>query len=443
MTSIRWIRSAEELESAAPMLRSIASRADRPLPAADPDFLRSYAAHFEYSSQPLVPEVLVVERRGEAIGFLATRSSPHRVGPGLKVCARTLLVTHDHDRVNLVASPADEVEAADAVAEALLRRDNPTAIDITGLECGSPLHRALHERAARSPLWTAYDIDVPSFCSVPVAWESVAGYFAALSKTMRSNVSRQTRRLFAAGDVELLRADGVEETAPLLSAYLDLEQRSWKYAARAGILRSPKRTAFFADIVRGQAAYVPSMVGVVLDGVLIAGLLLGRFGKGMWALEMAYDDHHRDLGAGQVLLLLAMSEAIAAGTESLGYLQHFAYFKKRWLAREVEVVSTRVVRRGSSVHVRRLVAELDRRLNRPVRGVLMTGPGGRAAHSDSGPVDRVVGAQAEADADTETDRPTRLPDAADASRRLLALGCGSGVRIGRSAAETHLPFPLR
>ncbi len=442
MTAIRWIRSAEELERAAPMLRSIASRAERPLPAADPDFLRSYAEHFEYSSKPLVPEIVVVERRGEPIGFLATRSSRHRVSPGISVRERTLLVTHDHDRVNLVASPADEAAVADALAAELLRRGSPSALDIAGLTIGSPLHRALHRHAARSAWWTAYDVDLPSFCSVPVAWNDIGGYFGALSKTMRSNVSRQARRLFAAGEVELLRADGIDETAPLLPAYLDLEQRSWKLAAGAGILRTPKRTAFFGDVLRGEAAYRPSMVGVVNDGVLIAGLLLGRYGAGMWALEMAYDEHHRDLGAGQLLLLLAMSEAIAAGAESLGYLQHFAYFKKRWLAEEVEVVSTRVVRRGSPLHVRHLVAEADRRRGGLVGGAgAPVGPGARAAHTDADPAARVPGGPTFDESGTR--RQTSLPDAAVASRRLLSHACRSGVRIDRKRAEALLPFPLR
>ena len=440
MTTIRWIRSAEELDRSASMLRSVALRAERPLPAADPDFLRSYAAHFEYSSQPLVPEIIVVERRGEPIGYLATRSSRHRVGPGVSVRERTLLVTHDHDRVNLVAGPADEVAVADAVVEELLRRGGPSALDVAGLTIGSPLHRALHERASGSPLWTSYDIDLPSFCSVPVRWESVESYFRALPKTMRSNVSRQTRRLFAAGEVELLRADGVGETAPLLAAYLDLEQRSWKHATQAGILRSPKRTAFFGDIVSGRAAYTPSMMGVVLDGVLIAGLLLGRYGKGMWALEMAYDDQHRDLGAGQVLLLLAMSEAIAAGADTLGYLQHFAYFKKRWLAEEVDVVSTRVVRRGSPVHARHLVAEFDRRRAKPVPGALPGGPRLASGNPESVPDAAISSAVVITAAPY---RAARLPDAVDASRRLLALASRSGVRLGRPAAEALLPFPVR
>ena len=442
MTTVRWIRSAEELERCASTLRSVASRAERPLPAADPDFLRSYAAHFEYSPQALVPEIIVVEQRGVAIGFLATRSSRRRVGPGRRVRERTLLVTHDHDRVNLVAGAADEATVARVVVDELLLHGNTSALDLAGLTVGSPLHHALHARASRSRLWTSYDIDLPSFCSVPVRWESVHTYFGALSKTMRSNVSRQTRRLFAAGDVEMVRACGVEQTAPLLAAYLDLEQRSWKHAAHAGILRSPKRIAFFADIVSGRAAYEPSMVGVVLNGVLIAGLLLGGFGSGMWALEMAYDDQHRDLGAGQVLLLLAMSEAIAGGADTLGYLQHYAYFKKRWLAEQVEVVSTRVVRRNSPVHVRHLVAELDRLRRGPGRvEPPIDGPGPRPVDPAPNRLDDPSSGRGVSS--PEPYRRAPLPDAADASRRLLALGTRSGVRIGATRAAEFLPFPVR
>ncbi len=390
-----------------------------------------------------MPEIVVVERAGQAIGFLATRVSRNRVSNGLSVRERTLLVTHDHDRVNLVAGPDDEVAVADAVAAELLRRGGPSALDIAGLQVGAPLHRALHRRARASRLWTSYDIAVPSYCSVPVQWHSVAGYFHAMAKTMRSNVSRQTRRLFAAGDVELLRADGARDTAPLLPAYLDLEQRSWKFAAHAGILRSPKRTGFFSEVVSGRAAYTPSMVGVALDGVLIAGLLLGRFGSGMWALEMAFDEQHRELGAGQVLLVLAMAEAIRRGATSLGYLQHFAYFKKRWLAQETEVVSTRVVRRGSPVHVRHVLAEAERwrRNHRRAEPTLLSDGDPRSGDSGTdavGPKGSLI-----AEHGAVSGRPTRFADAEQVSRQLLVHGCRPGVRLDRAGAEELLPFPLR
>ena len=71
---------------------------------------------------------------------------------------------------------------------------------------------------ARSVWWAAsFDIDLPSYCSVPVRCASVDEYFQALSKTMPSNVSRQARRLYAAGDVGIVRAQGPVEIERLFS----------------------------------------------------------------------------------------------------------------------------------------------------------------------------------------------------------------------------------
>jgi CelD/BcsL family acetyltransferase involved in cellulose biosynthesis len=356
VTSVRWIRSVDELEASAAMLRELSRRAQRDLPAADPDFLRAYIRHFEYGDAP-VPSIAVAERRGEPIGFLATRVGRHAMLGRVASAERTLLVTHDHDRVNLVSSPDDADDAANAIAEALAPSASNPALDIGGLVRGEPLHRALHAVATKSKTVVGFDMDLPPFCSVPVRHDSVEGYFKALSKTMRSNVSRQSRRLFAAGEVGLLNIEGPRAVERAMPAYFDVEQRSWKFIAKAGVLRSSKRTAFFHEVAAGQAAYDPSMVGVTLDGILIAALLLGRFRDSMWALEMSFDERHADLGAGQLLLVLAMRKAIGAGVTSLGYLQHFAYFKTRWLAEETPVVSTRLLRVGSPLHLRHLAGQ--------------------------------------------------------------------------------------
>jgi CelD/BcsL family acetyltransferase involved in cellulose biosynthesis len=115
-------------------------------------------------------------------------------------------------------------------------------------------------------------------------------------------------------------------------------------------------------VVEGRAGYRPSLIGIVLDGKLIAALLLGSFAYRMWALEMAFDEDHSDVGPGQLLLLLAMHSATQAQAETIGYLQHFAYFKKRWLAEQDDVVSTRLVRVGSPLHLRRTGAQALSRL---------------------------------------------------------------------------------
>ena len=429
MTSVRWLRSVDEVASCAPLLRRLVAASDRDLPAADPDFLARYVSHFEYGPSP-TPELLIAEREGTPIGFLATRLGRRVVSGRFSVRERSLLVTHDHDRANLVSAPSDRSEAAAAIAGELVRSVRRTALDISGLIPGEPLHRALH-RAAHSDIWaTSFDIDLPSYCTVPVRYLSVQEYFRALSKTMRSNVSRQARRLFAAGEVAIIRAHGAGEVERLFPCYLDLEQRSWKYEAQAGILRAPKRTAFFGEIVAGRCGYEPSLVGISLNGVLIAALILGRSGNSMWALEMAFDAAYGSLGAGQLLLVLAMAEAIAQGTGSLGYLQHFSYFKTRWLAEETGVVSTRVVATGSPLHVRRLSAELLARRTRP--DVLTETPAARVAETDgSGQVQH------------QALRAAGRPGDAEASAELLRRRVNPASLVTGPDAAALLPFPVR
>lgn len=424
--AVRRVVGFDALDANAATLRLVAARLDRDLAMADPAFLRSYAQNFEYSDRPPVPEILVAERAGEAIGFLATRVGCREVLAGRFVRERTLLVTHDHDRLSLVATPADEDAVADALVADILREPGAGAIDVAGIQVGSALHRALHTQADRSLRWSCFDTAVEPFCTVPVSYESIDGYFRSLSKQMRSNVSRQARRLFATGEVRLLAARGRDEVAPLFPAFLDLEQRSWKYAAQAGVLRAPKRTAFFHDVVNGNAAYEPSMVGVTLDGELIAALLLGRFGSSMTALEMSFDEERAALGAGQLLLILGMHEAIETASSSIAFLQHFSYFKKRWLADEVAVVSTRAVKVGSPLHVRHVVAEWQRRRSSSDGAESMEAVWNNERRATTG----AIGAP-------------RLPDGDVASRALLEAGMRGGATLrGQHDAAALLPFPI-
>jgi mannose-6-phosphate isomerase-like protein (cupin superfamily) len=95
--------------------------------------------------------------------------------------------------------------------------------------------------------------------------------------------------------------------------------------------------------VEGRAGVEPSFVGVVLDGILIAALIVISNAAspvhGGWCLEMSYDQAHAALGPGQLLLLLATGEALARGDRFLNFLQNFAYFKHRWGTSEIEVVN--------------------------------------------------------------------------------------------------------
>ncbi len=181
---------------------------------------------------------------------------------------------------------------------------------------------------------------------------------------MRSNISRQARRLYASGEVELVLARGPSAVAPWLEAYRDLDGRSWKAGTESSIGRHPVRIAYFRELVEGRAGVEPSFVGIVLDGILIAGLIgvsnAASPAHGGWCLEMSYDQAHAALGPGQLLLLLATGEALARGDGFLNFLHNFAYFKHRWGASEIEVVNVQLIRRVSVHNVRATAGDAKR-----------------------------------------------------------------------------------
>jgi len=54
---------------------------------------------------------------------------------------------------------------------------------------------------------------------------------------------------------------------------------------------------------------------------------------------MAYDLSRSDLGPGQLLLLLAVADALERRHRFLNFLQNFAYYKHRWGAESIAVTT--------------------------------------------------------------------------------------------------------
>src|SRR6202000_1162270 len=120
-------------------------------------------------------------------------------------------------------------------------------------------------------------------------------------------------------------AEGSGAVSAWFDAYCDLDGRSWKHGTDSSISRHPRRVRFFWETSAGRGGLDPSFFGIVLDGTLIAGLLVGSNMSaspelhGSWCLEMAYDESRADLGPGQLLLLLAVGEAIHRGNKFVSF----------------------------------------------------------------------------------------------------------------------------
>ena len=423
----------------------------RPNPFMSSAFLSCYALRSEYHSPGLEERLFLIREGERLIGCAPMRLSVDDFGSAVAAFPRLrgrlrFLAPFDTEQRGILAAPEDEGRVAAALIAHLCEQVRGWGmLEFAGQRPGSALHRAAHARTGRR--YRTRDYPVEPYNEIAVVWDDLAGYFQSLTKKMRSNISRQARRLFASGEPELILADGAPAVSAWFDAYCELDGRSWKHGGPASIRRHPRRVRFYREFVGGRAGFDPSFIGVVLDGVLIAALLTGANATaapeshGAWCLEMAYDQCRADLGPGQLLLLLAVGEAIDKGHAHLSFMQQFAYYKHRWGAQPIDVVNVQVIRRASLHNIRAWLGELRSRSAAARPQAATTAPvleGCEAdGHAVAGP-----GTQERMREPT----PTALTSAALTSAALTSAAlayAGPGVRrLGRDAARAHLPFGL-
>jgi hypothetical protein len=330
-------------------------------------FFIAYATHSEFFPNGINPCTYIAYRdafEAEPLGALVLRRekvpSFHRATanlPGLSFTRIDFLATHDNDHPGIAALQGFEEQVTEALLAYLMSEKDWSLLEFRGQENDSVLRKRC--LATKSFDLITRDIELLPFERVNIVWDDMRTYFSSLSKRMRSNISRQTRHLFGAGTVEIVLVSGSASCGLFFDAFCDLENRSWKRGTDAAMQRHPKRAAFYRELMSGRAGLDPSIVGVALDGVLIAALINGSGRSQMWSLEMAYDEAYSELGPGQLLLLLSVGEAISRNLQSLRFFQHHEYFKKRWLAEPTPAVNVQVIRRWSTMGARAVLGDLS------------------------------------------------------------------------------------
>jgi len=411
----------------------------RPNPFLSSAFLHCYALRSEHHIPGREERIFFVRDGDRVVGCAAMRRTLDGFGPqagplGLRGVRLQFLASQDVEQPGFLCAPEDE----ERIAAALLRHICDSEPDIGMLELvgqrpGGILHRSVH--AAIDHRFRARDIAVEPYTEIALAWPDLANYFRSLAKKMRSNLSRQARRLYATGDPELILAEGAQAVTAWFEAYCDLDDRSWKRGTPSSIQRHPRRVRLYREVAAGRGGLDPSFIGVVLDGVLVAALIVGSNATdsaehhGAWCLEMAYDRSRADLGPGQLLLLLAVGEAIRRGDAHLNFMQNFAYYKHRWGAASIDVVNVQLIRRLSLHNTRASVGDLKAwwlaRPRRSLRPELVRMP-----------------EQTESEDVVSDTRPANLERAQRLTASALAYA-GSGVRrLDRPKARLHLPFEI-
>jgi hypothetical protein len=400
-----------------------------PNPFLSSAFLRCYALRVEYHTPGREERLFLIRDGDRLIGCAPMRRSIDR-GRGARF---QFLAPRDTAGPGILCAPEDEARVAAALIRYICDIEKGWGmLELVTQRPEAKLRLAVHAAANRE--FRARDISVAPHNEISVAWKDLNEYFQSLAKKMRSNLSRQARRLFRAGETELILAEGAQAVTAWFDAYCDLDRRSWKHDTAASIERHPRRVRFYREIAAGRAGFDPEFIGIVLDGVLIAGLLIGSNATmspqfhGAWCLETAYDQSRADLGPGQLLLLLAVGRAIDKGHRHLSLLQNFSYFKHRWAAEPIDVVNVQLIRRSSLHNLVASLGELRRKLP------------GRQQRADSVTTE---GNESQEQAKTALAfAATDLVRARDLASAAMACS-GTGVRrLDREKARAYLPFDL-
>jgi hypothetical protein len=462
VSSVDGVAAIERFASAIDRLNALSSRRNPFLGAA---FLLCYALRVEYHTPGREERLYLIWEGERLIGIAPMRRSLEDLAPSLgplhlRGIRLRVLAPLDTEQPGILSAPEDLPRVAAALIDHVCSRESDWGmLEFAGQLPGTALYEAMH--SASGGKFRARDIEVEPYTEIPVVWNELNAYFRSLAKKMRSNISRQARRLFASGRIELVLAEGPEAVSAWFDAYCDLDSRSWKHGTVSSIQRHPRRVRFYREIAAGRGGMDPSFIGVLLDDVLTAGLIVGSNSSaspdyhGAWCLEMAYDESRADLGPGQLLLLLAMGEAIRRGDKFLNFMQNFAYYKHRWGAGSIPVVNVQLIRRASLHNVRATVAELAKKLStwrrRGANGAAATDGGtpahdnGGSAHAGAAPTARPRSDGQPAAADTGMQASVAPPDLSRA-RLITAVALaydGPGIRrLDRDQARAHLPFDI-
>jgi CelD/BcsL family acetyltransferase involved in cellulose biosynthesis len=359
------VRVFESLESCAHLRADMArlnEASPRPCPFSTFEFLANHVQHNGSSSTRQGERTLFLTAfRGEAlVGYMPLRWVADRIF-GRTRKKIEYLVTHDIDRPHLVARQADTAPCAEAFYRYLLDAESDwTFLELVQQDEASPLH-TLAPSLAESDVYVRF-YENASNATIPVVYPSLGDYFRALSKKMRNNVGRCARRLFQAGDVQIVSSSATATLPGMLDVYRSVELRSWKDGIDDVVGGDPRRIDYFRGLVQPEQPMRISVRLLTLDGRPIAGIINGTFLDGMYALQIAYDEGFSDLDPGAMMLLVSMKEAIERRCAFYDLLSGYGYYKERWLARMTPSTSVQVYRAGSLHHLKAVLGEYKRRV---------------------------------------------------------------------------------
>jgi D-aspartate ligase len=355
---VRRLRSLSEGAAFQKEMDALNERSWRPCPFSSFEFLRNHCEHDECFPLGKGREVLMLLafRKERLVGYLPLRQVRDSfLGVGFGRIES--LFTNDLDRPHIVCAEEDHEACARAFFAYLQREVH----DWDALELAD--QEDCHELVPPPELvrggWYLRRFENSPNATIHLRWRTTEEYFRAWRGKARGTFAHDVRRLFAAGDVEYVCGEG-KAAAALFEIYADIECRSWKAAARGTLSRHPERLAFFRGLLAPEQPMRLQIGAVVLDGLPIAAIINGLFGRGVHVLQTCFDEAFAALGPGQLCLFMTLRSAIERGFAFVNLLHGTTFYKERWLAEVTPAHAVQLYRVGSAPFARAKLGELRR-----------------------------------------------------------------------------------
>ncbi|MBV9214427.1 MAG: GNAT family N-acetyltransferase [Actinobacteria bacterium] len=230
----------------------------------------------------------------------------------------SMMATDDAARLRL----AEQVIAA-VPAETFLR----------ALAADGPTLEALLGAAERRGLPTIAE-EMPGTLLTETAG-SLDDYRAGLSSKVRSEVGRLQRKAAREHDLEIAALEPPREVAQQWRGLLELEASGWKGESRTAILHKPEVRTFFDGLIDAfHATGALRLSELSLDGRLVAtAMSLVHRGR-VFTLKVAYDESHRRLGPGFVLLMAMIERCFELGLDAYEFSGTEEEYERRFATAE-------------------------------------------------------------------------------------------------------------
>ena len=249
------------------------------------------------------------------------------------------------DYLSFVTRRGYEVPATVALLEHVLRPGGAKALDMSDTPEDAPLLRLLASNSgARQWSWSVAQCSECPYAVLPNRWEDYEG---GLTRNMRSNLRRRTRKLMGELGARVLRWHATEQIDAGVAELARLHRLRWTGRAERYGFSDAGYLAFHRRIAERFAAHGwLRLYGLEVDGAVIAAWYGYRYGDVLYYYQSGFDPAWYAHSPGMVLKATVIREAIEEGVKELDLLKGAHPYKRSWADRSRRTVRLMIARPG-------------------------------------------------------------------------------------------------